>query len=189
MIIRNFSGAVAAVLLAASVATPVSGAEPSRTFYRCIDPVESVCTATDEEGKAGCGQACSKWTEYEIDTRWFTQTAMADGPASNFVLENAAEALYGVHARAKGSGPKIAEVFADPQKYGYAEIAPGSADLGTLVVLPGIAGIVVRQAATPGDVTIIYASAKAGAAKENVLKFLMGDAQPKFVVPSRFAKK
>jgi hypothetical protein len=186
---RKTAFTAAALLLAAGTAIPASGADPSRKFYRCIDPVESTCVATSEAGREACGQTCMKWSEHEIDAHWFSHTAMIDGVAANFVLEDACEALYGIRPGPKGSGPLIGEVYADPKRYGYVEVDIANVDVGALVVLPYTAGVVAKPAATAGDVLMIYASASSGGPKELLVKSLAGDAKPKFLVPARFAAK
>jgi len=172
-------------------ASNVHAASPLK-FYRCFNPKEPVCTATTEAGKAKCPHACTQWVEFIINRQWFSAKLLADGPGSNLVLANASEELYGFRpTNPQGVPPKTSEVWRNPEKYKFVQVAPKDAAVGTLVVLPHLTGVVVEPSDKTSDIRVVYASSKLGGkANEEFMEYLLDDKiEPKFIKPMTTASK
>jgi hypothetical protein len=159
--------------------------------YQCLSPNPPNCVSPDEESKTTSCPGCKSWGKTSIASSLQLDTKETYNQPKMFVRD-AAKQMYGSTLKTRNGAPvSIAQLYADPEKYGWVEIKDEKVPKeGTIAVLPHTAGVVVKQT-SPDDTTVLYSSTKKkGAVIETDIDHLTkANEQPKYVVPRVFLEK
>jgi hypothetical protein len=182
-------------LLIALVTAPLCAQAPDVStkitvvFFQCLNPKnDPSCVSPDERSKPTCCPSCKTWEKINISSDVTMDPKEKYGQPNAFV-NDAAKQMYGTSLpkTAGGGTITVAQLYANPAKYGWVEVEGNTNKEGTMAVLPTTAGVVVKQT-SPADITVVYSSTKKkGAVREIDLDDLTPSGQaPKYLVPKDF---
>ncbi len=171
-------------------------------FFECVDPMTpeggNPCMCLRAEQKATHCQPCSRWEErdtahqmrFELELEAYRFDTGPELPRANFFARDVSDDLFGVDFPATEFGFPITttEFYTTFEERGWDALPPEGSKVGSLAVWPGGVGLVVADGAS--GLRVLYPSARrAGELAEVELRFLTGDALPRYLVPTDWVER
>lgn len=180
------------VLSSTTAASAQRSTSISIDVYQCLTPNPPNCVSPDEASKSTSCPDCKSWGMVPLASS-LTFHAQARYAQPKLFVNDAAKQMYGagLPKNQEGKTISVAQLYADPTKYGWVEIkGEATPKEGTIAVLPHTAGVVVKRKSSD-ETTVLYSSSKKkGAVRTTDLdNLVIAKEEPKYLVPKAFLEK